>query len=412
MARHHHPQLANTIIDQTTGRALEYRHLIQQPHTRSFWVQSFINELGRLAQGKNNNNTGTNTIKFVNYNTIPPDRKSTITYGRLVVDHKTHKAEPHRTRLTVGGNHINYPGPVSTPTADITTAKLLLNSTISTPNARFMTADIGNFYLDTPMPRPEYLFLPVSIIPQHIMTTYNLHDLTHNNKIYIQINKGMYGLPQAGKLAHDQLIDHLLPHGYYPCRHTPGLWRHHWRPIIFSLVVDDFGIKYVGRDHAIHFVQALQSHYPKVTVDWTGSLYCGITIRWDYQRKHVDLSMPSYIKDTLTKYQHPAPNKPQHAPHKWSTPSYGTKIQLAPPPDASDLLSDSQTKRIQQILGTLLYYARAIDCTLLVALGSIAQQQSRCTQSTLAAITQLLDYCHTHPEATVCYTASDMVLKI
>jgi hypothetical protein len=72
------------------------------------------------------------------------------------------KKEPNRTRFVVGGDHINYPGKVATPTADIMlVAKILFNSVISTKRAKFMTLDISNFYLETPMKRPEYIRLNI-----------------------------------------------------------------------------------------------------------------------------------------------------------------------------------------------------------------------------------------------------------
>ena len=89
----------------------------------------------------------------------------------------------------------NYPGVVTTPTADIITAKLLINSTISTPQARFVTADITIFYLGPPMERYEYMMLPLRIIPMTIIQQYNLLDIVYNEKIYIEIRRGMYSLP-------------------------------------------------------------------------------------------------------------------------------------------------------------------------------------------------------------------------
>jgi hypothetical protein len=80
---------------------------------------------------------------------VPADRK--VTYGRIVATIRPQKSETHRVRLTVGGNLIDYPGNVSTPTADMTTAKILFNSVISTPDARFMCTDVKDFYLNTPM---------------------------------------------------------------------------------------------------------------------------------------------------------------------------------------------------------------------------------------------------------------------
>ena len=97
------------------------------------------------------------------------------------------------------------------------------------------------------MTRYEYMRLSITIIPQDIIKQYNLLPLVSNSYIYIEIQQGMYRLPQAGDIANNLLTERLEPKGYYQCRHTPGLWRHKWRPILFSLVVNDFGIKYVRK---------------------------------------------------------------------------------------------------------------------------------------------------------------------
>lgn len=205
---------------------MEYRTLIKDPKTRARWIRSFTHELGRLEQVVGSNIKGTDTIFFVPYRQIPVDRRKQITYGKIVVDYKPNISEMYRTRITVGGDRIEYPGEVITPTADIVTTKLLINSVISTPGARFMTAYIGNFYLGTPMERYEYMVIPMSIIPQEIITQYKLNDLQRQGKVYIEIRRGVYGLPHAGLLAQQQLTQHLEPSGYVPCRHTHGLWRH------------------------------------------------------------------------------------------------------------------------------------------------------------------------------------------
>jgi hypothetical protein len=128
-----------------------------------------------------------------------------------------------------------FPGDVSTPTADPTTAKLVINHTLSTPNAKYMCGDIKNFYLGTPMARYEYLQLPITIIPQAIIDDYSLMRLVHKGHIYLEIRRGMYGLPQAGIIVNQLITRRLQPHGYYQCQHTPGIWRHQWRPLLFSL---------------------------------------------------------------------------------------------------------------------------------------------------------------------------------
>ena len=107
-----------------------------------------------------------------------------------------------------------------------------------------MCADISNFYLNNPMNRYEYMKLPLNIILEKIIQKYNLRKLANKCFVCIVIQKGMYELPQAGKIANNKLKLHLAKFGYEPAPITPGLWRHHIRPLQFSLVVDDFGIKY------------------------------------------------------------------------------------------------------------------------------------------------------------------------
>ena len=116
------------------------------------------------------------------------------------------KAEPNRTRLTVGGDRINYPEDVDTPTADMLSVKLLLNSVISTKGSKFMTGDIKNFYLNTPLTRYKYVRLRITDIPDEIVQEYKWKDkVTAEGYIYLEVRKGMYGLPQAGLLAQELL---------------------------------------------------------------------------------------------------------------------------------------------------------------------------------------------------------------
>ena len=151
------------------------------------------------------------------------------------------------------------------------TAKILFNSVISTAKARFMTMNISNFYLNTPLTCPEFICMRISDIPEEIIQEYHLCDLCeHDDWIYIMIVLGMYGLAHAGLIANELLQKRLNKHGYHQSKLVPGLWRHTWRPIWFTLVIDDFGIKYVGKEHALHLQSALKSYYPLSTY-WTGN---------------------------------------------------------------------------------------------------------------------------------------------
>jgi hypothetical protein len=201
------------------------------------------------------------------------------------------------------------------PTADLTTAKLLINSTISRPGAIFLGVDLANFYLNTLLPDYKYMRLHLDIIPEEIVLINNLQDIAKPDRwVYIEIRMGMYGLPQAGILANNLLEKRLVAKGYYQCQHTPGLWRHIWRTIIFCLVVDNFGIKVTNMEEFNHLKTALKGDY-KVAIDWTGLLFCIVKLMWDYKQHHVVCSMPGYISNALKKYQHPTPEASQDAPY-------------------------------------------------------------------------------------------------
>ena len=138
---------------------MEYRHIMENPKYRQLYTTSYRKELGHLAQGIPGQAEGTNTIYFIDKANIPVERWKDVTYGRVVVAYRPEKSDPYQTRLAVGGNLISYPGDCGTPTVDLLTVKLLLNSIISTVGAKFMTIDIKDFYLNTPMARYEYMRL-------------------------------------------------------------------------------------------------------------------------------------------------------------------------------------------------------------------------------------------------------------
>ena len=138
------------ITHNETGKSMEYRDLLTDPSTRATWLRSAANEFGRLAQGLQDNCVEpTNTIFFIPFSKVPKHKRPT--YARFVCSYHPQKAEPYRTRITVGGNLINYPGNLSMKVADMTTFKILMNSTLSTPGAHWLCLDVQNYYLGTPM---------------------------------------------------------------------------------------------------------------------------------------------------------------------------------------------------------------------------------------------------------------------
>jgi hypothetical protein len=217
-------EMTNSVLGEK-GEILEYRHLISNPKTKSVWEHSYGNEIGRLAQGMPGRNKGTNTIFFIPRDQVPHDRIKDMTHGLIACLIRPEKLDkPNRTRLVAGGDQVHYPGDAGTPTADLLTVKLLINSIISTPGAKFMTMDIKYFYLNTPMTRYKYMRLKISDMPDEVIEHYNLREIaTPDGFIYCEIQKGMYGLPQAGIIAQELLADRLRNHGYTQSETTPGL---------------------------------------------------------------------------------------------------------------------------------------------------------------------------------------------
>ena len=302
------------------------------------WDRGRSNEWGRLLEHgvglqrpEKERIKGTGTIFFVRKHTIPEDRK--ISYTNYVCNVRPQKEETHRVRMTAGGDRLDYPDDPSSPAVSMQNAKLHINSTISDAKrgARYLVADIRNFYLGTPMSYFQYLRVKPDDIPQEIWDDprYDIV-IEDDGYVYLEVRRGMYGLKEAGVIAFNQLVKHLAPHGYHPMKHTAGLWRHETRQTTFALCVDDFGIKYFSMDDANHLLAALRTKY-EITVDWTGKLYCGLHLEWNYAEGYVDVSMPGYVHRALIRYGHKPPAKPQHAPHRWIEPTYGSRA----PPDAS-----------------------------------------------------------------------------
>ncbi|EJK67393.1 hypothetical protein THAOC_11579, partial [Thalassiosira oceanica] len=217
--------------------------------------------------------------------------------------------------------------------------------------------DIKSFYLMTPLNRPEYLKLKLSQIPDEIIEEYQLRvKATPDGSVYVEINKGMYGLPQAGVLANKLLKKQLNQHGYYQSKLVPGLWKHKTRPIVFALTVDDFGVKYLRKRDAEHHHKVLQKDYQ---------------VTWDYAKRQVHLSIPGYIEKTLLQFHHKAPARRQDSPFPHTPPDYGAKKQYAKEADDAPALDKKVKRFIQQVCGKLLFYGRAANSTLLTPISAI-----------------------------------------
>ena len=162
--------------------------LVLQGRNRQIWLQSLSNEWGRLAQGNNNKVMATNTIDFIHKDKFLQNQD--ITYATFVLDYRPLKTEPHRVRITVDGDKLTYNADAGAPAANMLETKILVNSTISDAKngARFMSADLKDFFLATPMGGNEYMKVPYKHFPPDICKRYNLNaKLTASGQIFVKV---------------------------------------------------------------------------------------------------------------------------------------------------------------------------------------------------------------------------------
>ena len=274
-------QTSVTLNLDNFGRPLNYRSAKNGPNTLQ-WQQAEADEVQRLLD--------TDTVKAIHITDQPPDRVGESTYYNPQVKEKeaVDGTTTYRVRGTIGGDRINYPGPTTARTAAMPLVKLLLQSVVSDDKC-LLTLDIKDFYLKTPLDRPEYLRISSKFLPQHIIDKNGLNQYLHNGSILFEANKGMYALPQAGLQAQNRLVRHLADNEYHQTAAT-CFFHHVDNGTDFCLVVDDFGVKYATTDGAQHLIDTLQKLYV-ITIDWEGNRYL-VNIVFNRERQHVDISMP------------------------------------------------------------------------------------------------------------------------
>jgi hypothetical protein len=400
-------QYAHTAVDlDEDGRKLIYHNAVQGPN-RDQWERAGGEEIIRLFESL--------TGRLIRIGDIPRGRKATYYNPRCRIKMKNGELQ-YRVRGTAGGDRVEYDGETAAFTASMQTLKIVLNAVVSDQNARFATADIKDYYLGTPLldkhgnPATEYMRINLKHIPTDVQQRYNMSEYVHNNHVYVEINKSIYGLPQSGRLSQDRLIKHLANYDYVQCPNTPALFRHRTKNFAFTLVVDDFGIKYTDEADLDEFLNVLRRQY-EITED-RGEVqkYVGITINHDRDNNTITLSMPGYVTKALKRFGfHNA--KGANSPSIYIPPEYGKLVQYEEIDDTSPVTPDAKT-RIQEIVGVFLFYARAVDPTMLTAVNKLASKQANPTESVVAASERLMQYASRFPDATIQLRPSNMQLSI
>ena len=404
MDSHQAPTLfANTAVDlDEEGRKLSMTTALQGDDAH-IWLQKHGEEITRLFES--------GTMRLIHRNMVPPDKKPAY-YNPQVRTKIKNGILQHRVRGTIGGNQITYNGDTAAHTASMQLIKLLLNAVISDKSAKFMTADIKDFYLGTPLPVAEYMRINLAHIPDDVIAKHNMLAYSVNGAVIVEINKGIYGLPQAGILAQDRLVKHLAEHGYHQAKHTPCLFKHDTNSVTFTLVVDDFGIKYTNDADADHLMTVLRKLYVMTEDRDTTQKYVGITITHDRKARTITLSMPGYVQKALVRFSKQNITG-ANSPLIYIPPVIGPGPQMTPEDNPADLEPvDAKTKTyVQEVTGVFLFYSRAVDPTMLTAVNKISMQQSQPTAATLKAIDRLFSYASRHPDAHIVIRPSNMQLQ-
>ena len=195
------------------NKPLTYKTARKSPDS-ALWRLEESKELIRLIDG-------THTMAFIDWSMKPPDRQASY-YNPQVQCKVKDGIIVRRIRGTYGGNISDFSGNCSSYTADLQTVKLHYNAIVS-EGARMLTLDLTDFYLGSILPHPEYMWLTRDQIPPDIQDRYMDTICWRGDRALVRIDNGIYGLPQAGKLAQDDLIPLLESGGYYQCRNTPLL---------------------------------------------------------------------------------------------------------------------------------------------------------------------------------------------
>lgn len=410
--------LANALLPTKGVAPISLKSVLKGPD-RDLWLIALSTELNKLLDSKTAaGDNATAVMTPIQPSDLPQGRK--VAYYnpqvklKILIDGMTQR----RCRGTYGGNVSDYTGDKSAVVADIATVKLLLNKVVSSRGEYKLTvADLKDFYLGSDLgERKEFMFirkdqLPADIIERHKLDLFLHMRPTFGHGVLVRCDKTIYGLPQAGLIAQKRLNKLLAEHGYHRCENTPGLYHHETRPTFFTLVVDDFLMACKSDEDRDHLLDVLRLLY-EVKVDYKAQRYVGITIHHDIVKHRIEISVPNYIKNTLERFGIEIKAHGTHAPAPSPEKRYYDKTPQEATTDDSPAVGPAEQKFIQEVVGVLGWYARAVDPTIVCAVNKLASRQARPTEAVVKDALQLLDYVATYPDATIVYEPSDMMLQL
>lgn len=381
------------------GKPLRYSKAVKSADS-SEWIKAHSDELDRLINRRKR-------MRFIHKHEKEHGRVVSYWNPQLTVKMKNN-IKDLRIRGTVGGDVNDYTGNTSAYTASLPTVKLLLNAVVSDPNSKFMTIDAKDFFLHGSSGRNEYMRIPLSFFSEEDFSKYNIKSFIQPNdtSVLVEIYGNMYGLVNAAYVAQKDLVSLLSSNGFVETK-TPQLYKHISRNIQFSLVVDDFGVKYNDKTDADYLIQILQKEY-ELTIDWVGKLYLGMTIDLDRSNKEhtITLSMPGYIQRLLHRLDLGPYKTNTNSPMQYN--SHWNKEEINP--ENNDYICAEKVHLLKMGVGGFLYYARAIGYDYMTTVCKFSSKQAKPTLAVWEEFLHFLNYAHTWSESKLVFKASDMIL--
>ena len=212
-------------------------------------------------------------------------------------------------------------------------------------------------------------------------------------------------------VSNKHLVKHLATQGYIEDPNVPCLFTNASNGIQFTLIVDDFGVKYSSTAALDHLIAATHAGGWKLKVNLKGDKYLGINLAWDYAANTLVTSMPHCVAKDLARFAPDIALKGAPSPAVYVPPKFGEKVQYETI-DNSAPASPAEKLWVQQVNGYFLYYACMQNPLILPTCNDISATQSNSTARTVAATWRLLNYLSSHPNHSTCYTGCDMVLKV
>ena len=406
-----HRSPTDPILNQNAdGTPLTLRSALSGPRAQE-WLSAREVTLARLLDNKK--------MRAIMPADIPVHRRRDITYYKEVLKEKLDSSGNvvQTMRPTIGGDQLNYDGRTMSQVAADVVIKLHIHSVVSDrrnhkTDTRYCTLDLGDFFLTSNLDRPEYIRIPLTKLSENFRARYNLNPFIHSKSVVFEVTGNMPGHPAAGRLAKSELVAVLKRGGYHEHPDVPCLFESPLTKLSFTLLTDDFGIKYTDISHVDALKDCLTRAGYKFTFDPEGAVYNGMRLQFDYADNKVTLDMPTVVPTALSRFCPEGPPRPSRSPSYYSGFTPGKLAQLPTQDDDSPLLDAHGKQFVQQVAGTFLHYARAIDYTMLPATVALTTQMSAPRERTRRDANRLLSYAVKYPNNQLVYRGCDMVYYI